>query len=68
MAGYQVTYAAKANFKGAKTNNVSKSKTSYVITDLKKGTVYYVKVRAYKTDSKGKKVLGKYSTVKKIKK
>ena len=68
VAGYQVTYAVKSNFKGAKTKDVSKNKISYTITDLKKGTVYYVKVRAYKKDSKGKKVLGKYSTVKKIKK
>ena len=68
VAGYQVTYASKSNFKGAKTKDVSKSKTSYTITGLKKGTVYYVKVRAYKKDSKGKKIPGKYSTVKKIKK
>lgn len=68
VAGYQVTYAAKSNFKGEKTKNVSNSKTSCTITGLKKGTVYYVKVRAYKKDSNGKKVPGAYSAVKKIKK
>ena len=68
VAGYQVTYAAKSNFKGAKTKNVSNSKTSYTITGLKKGKVYYVKVRAYKKDSNGKKIPGAYSAVKKIKK
>ena len=34
---------------------------------LKKGKTYYVRVRAYKKDSTGRKVYGKYSTVKKIK-
>lgn len=68
VAGYQITYAAKSNFKGAKTKNVANTKTSYTITGLKKGKIYYVKVRAYKKDSNGKKVLGTYSAVKKIKK
>lgn len=68
VAGYQVTYAAKSNFKGEKTKNVSNSKTSCTITGLKKGTVYYVKVRAYQKDSNGKKVPGAYSAVRKIKK
>ena len=52
----------------AKTKNVASSKNSYVITGLKKGKVYYVKVRAYKKNSAGKKIVGAYSTVKKIKK
>lgn len=68
VAGYQVTYSTKSNFKGAKTKNVASSKNSYVITGLKKGKVYYVKVRAYKKNSAGKKIVGAYSTVKKIKK
>ncbi|MDE7422600.1 MAG: leucine-rich repeat protein [Lachnospiraceae bacterium] len=67
-AGYQVTYSTKSNFKGAKTKNVAKSKNSFTITGLKKGQVYYVKVRAYKKDSKDKKITGAYSAVKKIKK
>ena len=41
--------------------------TSKTITKLKKGKTYYVKVRAYTKDSKGKKVYGKYSNVKKVK-
>lgn len=68
VAGYQITYAAKSNFKGAKTKNIANTKTSYTITGLKKGKIYYVKIRAYKKDSNGKKVLGTYSAVKKIKK
>ena len=34
---------------------------------LKKGTTYYVKVRAYAVDSTGNKVYGKYSKATKIK-
>ena len=68
VAGYQVTYSTKSNFKGAKTKNVASGKNSYVITGLKKGKVYYVKVRAYKKNSAGKKIVGAYITVKNIKK
>ena len=34
---------------------------------LKKGKIYYVRIRAYKMDSTGKKVYGKYSSMKKVK-
>ena len=34
---------------------------------LKKGKTYYVRVRAYKKDSTGRKVYGKYSKVMKVK-
>ncbi len=43
------------------------SKTSLTISGLKKNKTYYVKVRAYKKDSQGKKVYGSYSAVKKVK-
>ncbi|RKJ62735.1 hypothetical protein D7Y06_16660 [Roseburia sp. 1XD42-69] len=43
------------------------SKTSYTIKNLKKGKTYYVRVRAYKKDSAGKKVYSGYTKVKKIK-
>ena len=33
---------------------------------LKKGQKYYIKVRAYKLDSKGGKVYGKYSKAKTV--
>lgn len=63
--GYQIVYATNSKFtKGKKTVNVTK--TSKDITKLKKGKTYYVKVRAYKKDSTGKKVYGKYSKVKKV--
>lgn len=64
--GYQMTYATnKAFTKGKK--NVEMTSTSKTISKLKKGTTYYVKVRAYTKDSKGKKVYGSYSGVKKVK-
>lgn len=64
--GYQITYATNAKFtKGKKVVNVTR--TTKTIKKLKKGKTYYVRVRAYKKDSTGRKVYGKYSTVKKIK-
>ena len=63
--GYQLTYATNSKFtKGKK--NIDMKSTSKTITKLKKGKTYYVKVRAYVKDSKGKRVYGKYSNVKKV--
>lgn len=66
VKGYQILYATNSKFtKGKK--NVSTKLTSKTLTKLKKGTTYYVKVRAYKTDSAGNKVYGPYSKTKKLK-
>lgn len=65
VSGYEVIYAKKKNFSGAKKKS---SKTNSVtLSSLSKGKVYYVKVRAYKLDSAGKKVYGKYSSTKQVK-
>lgn len=64
-SGYQIFYSTNSKFTGAKTKTTSK--TSLIISGLKKNKTYYVKVRAYKKDSKGKKVYGSYSAVRKIK-
>ena len=48
-------------------NKKTTKKTSYTIKNLKKGKIYYLRVRAYKLDSMGKKVYGKYSKVIKVK-
>lgn len=64
--GYQLTYATNSKFTQAKTSVDMKS-TSKTITKMKKGKTYYVKVRAYVKDTKGKNVYGKYSNVKKVK-
>lgn len=57
--GYQIQYSTKSNMKSAKT--VTSSKTTTTISKLSKGKKYYVRVKAYKKDSTGKKVAGKWS-------
>lgn len=67
VKGYQVVVATDKKFtKNVKKRNVSKTKV--VLSSLKKGKKYYVKVRAYSVDETGKKVYGKYSSVKVVKK
>ena len=64
--GYEISYSTDKKFKKAVTKK-NTAKTSYTISKLKKGKTYYVRVRAYKVDSTGKKVYGKYSSMKKVK-
>ncbi len=61
--GYEVVYAQN-NKLTKKKKKVTTKKTTVTIKKLRARTKYYVKVRAYKLDAKGKKVFGKYSTVK----
>lgn len=66
--GYEIRYATKSSMKGAK--KVTSKKLSATIKNkkIKKGSTYYVQVRAYKTDSTGKKVYCKsYSPKAKVK-
>ena len=68
--GYEVQYSLKKSFskaKKAKTKIKSTAKTSITIKKLKKNKKYYVRVRAYKLDSSGNKIYGKWSKVKKVK-
>ena len=64
--GYEISYSTDKKFKKAVTKK-NTAKTSYTISKLKKGKIYYVRIRAYKMDSKGKKVYGKHSSMKKVK-
>ena len=65
--GYQVCYSTSRKFKkNVKTKTVS-GKTKLTVKKLKKGKTYYVRVRAYKKDTAGKKIFGSWSKVKKIK-
>ena len=64
--GYEISYSTDKKFKKAVTKK-NTAKTSYTISKLKKGKIYYVRIRAYKMDSTGKKVYGKYSSMKKVK-
>lgn len=64
--GYEISYSTDKNFKKSVTKKTT-TRTSCNLTKLKKGKTYYVRVRAYKKDSAGKKVYGSYSKVQKIK-
>jgi len=62
--GYQIVYSTSKKFK--KSAKKTTTKKTYTLKKLKKGRTYYVKVRAYKKDSTGAKVYGKYSAKKKV--
>jgi len=62
VKGYEISYSLNKKFKSKKLI----TKTSKTIMNLKSGKTYYVRVRAYKLDSKGKKVYGNYSKVRQI--
>ena len=64
--GYQIAYSTSRKFKKKQTKYKTTASRSKTLTRLKKNRTYYVKVRAYKKDSTGKKVYGKYSKVKKV--
>ena len=63
--GYQLRYATNSKMSRAKTSSFTS--TSKKISGLKAKTNYYVQVRAYKADSKGKKIYGAWSAAKKVK-
>lgn len=62
--GYQIAYSTSKKFTNKTTRYITTKSTAKTLTKLKNGTRYYIKVRAYKLDSAGKKVYGKYSKVK----
>lgn len=65
--GYQIQYATKSNFKGAKIVTVSNNKsTSTTISKLKAKTNYYVRIRTYKTVN-GAKYYSEWSGKKSVK-
>ena len=66
-SGYQIAYSTSKKFASSATKKVTTSSTSKILKNLKKGKTYYVRVRAYKTDSAGNKVYGTYSEKKSIK-
>ena len=62
--GYQIQYAKKKNMKSARIKNTNKLTTT--INKLSRGKVYYIRVRAYRTDSTGAKVYGPWSSKMKV--
>lgn len=64
VSGYEITIAANKKFTIGKKVKTT-TKTSYTFNKLKKGKIYYIRVRAYVKKNK-KKSYGSYSNVKKI--
>ncbi|MCI9176240.1 MAG: peptidoglycan DD-metalloendopeptidase family protein [Lachnospiraceae bacterium] len=64
--GYEICYSTNKKFRSSvkKTDTSALSKT---VKGLKEKKNYYMRVRAYKTDSTGSKVYGNYSKTKKVK-
>ncbi len=63
--GYEILYSTNSKLKSAK--KATATSVTKTISKLSSKKTYYVKVRAYKLDSKGKKIYGSYSTVKNVK-
>lgn len=62
-SGYQIQYSKKSSFKNKKTKTVkSSSKGKITLKKLKKGKIYYIRVRSYKTVA-GKKTYSPWSYV-----
>lgn len=60
--GYQITYSRYQSFKKSKSYTTT-STNRRTLSGLTKKKYYYIKVRAYKIDSTGKKIYGAYSSV-----
>lgn len=65
--GYEISYSTSKKFVKNSTKKTSEKSLKKNIRNLKKGKTYYVRVRAYKTDSAKTKIYGTYSKVKQIK-
>lgn len=63
--GYEILSSTDKKFKKGR-KLLKLKKNTGTITRIKKGRKYYVKARAYKLDSEGKKIYGKYSAVKNV--
>ncbi len=67
VTGYQVQYARSSDFEQTTTITISdKEKLNQKVTGLSKGRTYYVRVRAYKTQS-GKKTYSAWSAKDRVK-
>lgn len=64
--GYEVVCSTSKKFTKNNTQKINTQTSTLTLSKLKNKGTYYVKARAYKLDSKGFKVYGKYSTVKKV--
>ena len=64
--GYEIVYSKDKKFKKSY-SRIRTTAKSVTLKNLSKKKTYYVKVRAYRVDSTGAYVYGKYSSVKSIK-
>ena len=64
--GYEIHYSTDKKFKAKTVKKVTANAVKKTLIKLKSGKKYYVRVRAYKQDSTGKKVYGAYSAAKKV--
>lgn len=63
--GYEIECAVNKKF--SKAASKTTAKTAFRISGIKKNITYYIRIRAYKIDSTGTKVYGKWSSVKRVK-
>ena len=64
--GYEISYSTSKDF-SSNTKKVSANYATKTLKNLKRGTIYYVRVRAYKVDSMERKIYGKYSVARGVK-
>ncbi|MEY8333207.1 Ig-like domain-containing protein [Lachnospiraceae bacterium 47-T17] len=64
--GYEIAYSTNKKFPASATKKVRMTALKKTLKNLKSGKTYYVKIRAYKTDSSGNRIYGAYSVVKNI--
>lgn len=65
-SGYQIQYSKKSSFKNKKTKTIkSSSKGKITLKKLKKGKIYYIRVRSYKTVA-GKRTYSSWSYVRSV--
>ena len=65
VSGFEYVYAKDSYFR--RKYRLRTTKNPKTLSKLTKKKIYYIKVRAYKIDSTGKKIYGTYSWVKRVK-
>lgn len=59
--GYEIAYSTNKKFPSSSAKKTVSASAKETLKKLKSGKKYYVRVRAYKLDSTGKKIYGAYS-------